>query len=125
MKWLLLFTIRLYWTVSFGSRQRRCLFKESCSHYVYRIAAKFGLVPGLKALVSRFRTCRPGYRVTADESGLRILLVDGTTIPPHEASKVVLESCREVAHLLELSLQRDARDRDLSSFNVRGGVSAR
>ncbi len=60
MRYLLLFAIRLYWLVPQKNR-RRCLFKETCSKYVYRITRQQGLTEGIKALKDRHKKCRPGY----------------------------------------------------------------
>ncbi|WP_366914024.1 membrane protein insertion efficiency factor YidD [Niabella sp.] len=60
MRYFLLLIIRLYWLTPEKNR-RRCLFKETCSRYVYRITRQQGLRAGLAALKDRRRKCRPGY----------------------------------------------------------------
>jgi putative component of membrane protein insertase Oxa1/YidC/SpoIIIJ protein YidD len=63
MKWLLLILIRGYWTVMPEGNRRRCLFRESCSRYVYRQAREKGLFGGLVALRHRWGNCRGGYHL--------------------------------------------------------------
>ena len=53
--------IRFYWKAFPVRFRKQCLFRETCSHYVYRRAQEQGFSGGLNALVLRFRQCRPGY----------------------------------------------------------------
>lgn len=63
MKWLLLAVIKLYWFFIPEKKRRACLYKESCSKYVYRNTLECGLVKGLKCLLHRFKTCNPHHEV--------------------------------------------------------------
>ena len=49
MKYLLLLAIRIYWKLPTRLHQR-CIFRETCSHYVYRIASTQGLWAGIQAI---------------------------------------------------------------------------
>lgn len=62
MKYILLFMIRLYWLLP-KSKRRKCLFKESCSRYVFTLTKAGGLEAGFKALKNRLKQCRPGYYI--------------------------------------------------------------
>lgn len=62
MKHLLMLAIRLYWKIP-SRLHNRCIFRETCSHYVYRIANEHGFYSGLKALKERYELCRPNYIV--------------------------------------------------------------
>lgn len=46
--------------------KRKCLFKETCSAHVLRIAYESGLRVGLLTLRERVSQCRPGYLVFFD-----------------------------------------------------------
>lgn len=59
MRYLLLAAIRIYWLIP-KSKRRTCLFKKSCSHFVFEAAVNHGVTAGLKALHYRFKTCRSG-----------------------------------------------------------------
>lgn len=63
MKFLLLYLIKVYWQVKPKRTTAKCLFRESCSKYVYRNTLEKGLVSGLKSLLFRFQHCRSGYYV--------------------------------------------------------------
>lgn len=84
MKWVLILVIRLYWLVPVRWR-RSCLFKESCSHFVYRVACNEGGWAGIRALRSRIRQCRPGYAHfhTPDGQGW-VILADKSVVSADE-----------------------------------------
>jgi len=51
----------MYWSIIPSNRRRQCIFKISCSHYVYNETSDKGAFRGLKALIYRYRNCRGGY----------------------------------------------------------------
>ncbi|MCX2681764.1 membrane protein insertion efficiency factor YidD [Galbibacter sp. EGI 63066] len=61
MKTLLLNIIKIYWKLIPESKRKKCIFKKSCSHFVFDAINEEGFIIGLKALVYRFKRCRPGY----------------------------------------------------------------
>ena len=63
MKIVLLLIIRIYWTLIPKQQRRKCLFKTSCSNYVYDETKKEGLLKGLKALKFRIKNCNPNYNI--------------------------------------------------------------
>lgn len=63
MKHLILSIIRLYWLVKPNNSKPKCLFRKSCSHYVYEITLEKGFLKGLKALKFRFKNCRNGFEL--------------------------------------------------------------
>jgi uncharacterized protein len=89
VKYLVLAAIRLYWVVWPSELKRRCLYRETCSLHVYRATREGGFVIGLRALLSRVRTCRPGYTVSS-ETGLGLVLCDGSFLAEHLAAKDIL-----------------------------------
>lgn len=62
---MLLF-IRIYWLIPIHWHNK-CIFRESCSHYVYRITKKEGFIQGIKAFIERNYSCRPGYFIYRTE----------------------------------------------------------
>jgi putative component of membrane protein insertase Oxa1/YidC/SpoIIIJ protein YidD len=73
MKYLLLLIIRLYQTFIPKRFRGKCLFKESCSNYVFRITKEKGLIVGLNALKYRYFNCRPNYNLM-DNNGKIVLI---------------------------------------------------
>ncbi|WP_299897153.1 membrane protein insertion efficiency factor YidD [uncultured Aquimarina sp.] len=61
MKFLLLFAIKLYWFLIPKTKRRRCIFRKSCSNYVYEKTCEKGLISGLKVLRYRYLNCRSGF----------------------------------------------------------------
>jgi uncharacterized protein len=87
---LLLLIIRLYWRLVPAERRKACLFRVSCSRYVYGVTVRSGGLAGLRALRARHRTCRPGYRVGWGGAAWEMTLVDGTVLPGSEVSADIL-----------------------------------
>lgn len=80
MKVVLLAAIRGYWRFWPARWARSCVFRESCSRHVYRIATDHGGRAGLAALLRRYRQCRPGYgRVQVGEDRF-VCLSDGSCV---------------------------------------------
>ncbi|WP_081801950.1 membrane protein insertion efficiency factor YidD [Aquimarina atlantica] len=63
MKWIFIITIRLYWYLIPKSKRRRCIFRKSCSNYVYEQINNNGVNSGIKAFRYRFRNCRSGFQL--------------------------------------------------------------
>jgi putative component of membrane protein insertase Oxa1/YidC/SpoIIIJ protein YidD len=68
---VLLAIIRVYRFARPYLPRRTCLFDESCSMHVERVTRSEGIRAGLRALLGRVRTCRPGYGL-ATERQLRL-----------------------------------------------------
>lgn len=63
MKYFILFSIRLYWVVIPKQKRKKCLFKKSCSNYVFEQTLNEGFFIGLKAFWFRYKNCRSGYQI--------------------------------------------------------------
>jgi hypothetical protein len=69
-----------------------CLFKESCSNFVYRNTKNGGIKEGIKALLFRIKNCHPGYRLL--ETNGQTLLITNTYVVVEEkdiGERVLLE----------------------------------
>ena len=91
MRLLLLLGIRLYWRLWPERLRRPCLFRESCSRYVYRATARAGASAGFAALWERTRRCRGGYSVETFGDQLVVRLADGSVLSESEASPSLLQ----------------------------------
>lgn len=63
MRISLMVIIKLYWFLIPKHKRRKCLFKESCSHFVYKTTKSKGLISGVKALNFRINNCNPNYTI--------------------------------------------------------------
>lgn len=63
MKYIILLVIRLYWCLKPKHSNPKCIFKKSCSHYVFEITKEQGFLKGLSALYFRYKNCRYGYEI--------------------------------------------------------------
>lgn len=91
MRWAIRLAIELYWRLLRIRLQRRCLFRESCSKLVYRVATETGSISAIAALLGRMPRCRPGYVAVADEHGVRFELADGSTLDQSKAAQWLVE----------------------------------
>lgn len=69
MKSLLLLLIKVYWRMIPPSKRRKCIFRISCSKYVYEKTTADGFVSGVKALKYRFQNCRPEAFIIENPTG--------------------------------------------------------
>lgn len=79
MQHLLLLIIRIYWHLP-TKYHDKCIFRESCSHYVYRITKDKGFVAGIKALLKRNNMCRPGYVIFKFEERFYLKTANGILV---------------------------------------------
>jgi uncharacterized protein len=63
LKFLTLILIRFYQAFFPKKYRGKCIFKESCSNYVYREIKENGFISGLKAFKFRYENCRPDYKI--------------------------------------------------------------
>jgi putative component of membrane protein insertase Oxa1/YidC/SpoIIIJ protein YidD len=79
MKFVLLLTIKAYWKLIPNRLRRPCIYKTSCSNYVYLETHSGGFLNGIKALNLRFKTCRHGFEVFVNpiDGTKQILLTNG------------------------------------------------
>ncbi|MCJ7759310.1 MAG: membrane protein insertion efficiency factor YidD [Gillisia sp.] len=61
MKQLLLAIIRMYWNMVPIYKRGPCLFKKTCSHYIYDQTVAHGFIAGIKAFLFRYLNCRGGF----------------------------------------------------------------
>jgi putative component of membrane protein insertase Oxa1/YidC/SpoIIIJ protein YidD len=92
---MLTMPIRAYWLLWPSKWRRRCIYKESCSRYVYRVTTSDGLAEGLRALQRRWRSCRQGYELESRGSMLGLRLCDGTFVPESEVSDFLICAVRQ------------------------------
>lgn len=88
MKSLLLFLIKMYWRVIPPSKRRKCIFRTSCSKYVYEKTTADGFISGLRALKNRFQNCRSGAGIIENPTGeIYIILPDQRVLNESEISE--------------------------------------
>lgn len=90
MKYLLLGLIQLYWKLIPIDKRMVCLFRESCSNYIYRITKQNGLIKGLIALRYRTLLCKPKYLLIKHNESFELKLNDGTILNQDEISIFLL-----------------------------------
>src|ERR1041384_4634371 len=90
MALFLMHLIRLYWRFVPEARRRHCLFRETCSRYVYREIESNGTLKGLRALWDRICACRPGFQLRVHQHRFEIVCRNGATIQDGDFGAIVL-----------------------------------
>lgn len=75
MKYLLLLIVKTYWFLIPKSKRKKCIFKKSCSKYVYDITLKKGGIEGLKALTFRIKNCRNNFEIFKNPFNEKIQMI--------------------------------------------------
>lgn len=100
MKNLLLLVIKIYWIVIPENKRRTCLFKQSCSHFVFSNTQEFGLLKGIKALQYRISTCKEGAGLFLNPltGKIQMILPNNEILEEQYISETILNQ-----HLLNIS----------------------
>lgn len=53
----------MYWNLIPACKRKKCIFKKSCSNYVFEITQKEGFIKGLKAFQFRYKNCRGNFAI--------------------------------------------------------------
>lgn len=88
MKSLLILLIKVYWLVVPPAKRRKCIFRTSCSKYVYEETVNKGFFSGLKAFKYRFQNCRSGAYIIENPLGeIQIILSNQQILNETEISE--------------------------------------
>jgi len=89
MKHLILFAIKMYWSCIPPSKRKKCIFKKSCSNYVFEITQKEGFISGLKAFCFRYKNCRGNFAIFKNPitNKLQVLLPSQAIIETEEIAE--------------------------------------
>jgi putative component of membrane protein insertase Oxa1/YidC/SpoIIIJ protein YidD len=75
MKYFILLVIRMYWMLIPQSNRRKCIFKKSCSNYVFEITQKEGFIKGVKAFQFRYKNCRGNFSIFKNPINHKIQMI--------------------------------------------------
>lgn len=80
----------MYWILIPKKHRKRCLFKKSCSHYVYDITREKGFFEGIKALRFRFANCKPNYSIVEGKNEKLLVTENQHVFTESEISEWIL-----------------------------------
>jgi uncharacterized protein len=95
VKHILLLGIQAYWAFWPRRWKRTCLYRETCSRFVYRTTQEDGCIAGLRALTCRYFTCRPQYSIEVEEGRFFVRLSDGSQLQAEVMSPVLFRSLHQ------------------------------
>lgn len=76
MRFFLLIAIKIYWKVTPKSKRGSCIFRKSCSGFVFEQTSQNGFWSGIKAFGFRFENCRHGFTIFTNpmDGSLQLIL---------------------------------------------------
>lgn len=87
---IVLLTIRCYWLLVPEKKRRKCLFKTSCSHFVFQQTKNKGLRAGFRAFLFRIKNCNANYQIMDVGDGKILITKTNKVIPENELSEFIL-----------------------------------
>ena len=106
---MLVLAIRTYWFLWPAHLRRTCLFKETCSRLVCRIAVEEGDLAAMRAFLTRWRRCRPGYDWFVEDGNVTLVVADATRVGEQDIADWLVEGIRKTARDV-LSVATEAVD---------------
>ncbi len=94
MKQFLLFSIRCYWKLIPAKYRRQCIYRHSCSRYVFSVTEQNGFLAGIKALWFRYKNCRSGYVVLPIDNTWILRTVTGELLEEKEINTNTLKTLK-------------------------------
>ncbi|MBK0384537.1 membrane protein insertion efficiency factor YidD [Pedobacter sp. SD-b] len=92
MKIILLLLIRLYWLIVPVQKRKRCIFRYSCSKYVFEITKVMGFKKGINALFFRMNNCNHKFDLVKNNTTNKyeMILKDGTIINENRIAEYLI-----------------------------------
>ena len=75
MKIVLLEIIKLYWFLKPRNKSGKCIFRKSCSNYIYEITLNEGFKSGLKELRFRCSNCKHGFELFENPTNKEVFMI--------------------------------------------------
>jgi len=103
MRYLIIAAIQLYRKIVPPESRKRCLFRESCSAHVERVAREMGCKAAFRALIKRQRCCRPGYgfQFLPETHTWELVCMDGSRFGENELAAHIVLEYQTMKHLIE------------------------
>ncbi len=90
MKVILIFLIKVYWWIIPENKRLVCIYKESCSKHVIRIAKENGFIASIKSLIYRFKNCNNKYSFKAG-TNFTIITSNKIVLKQDEINPILVE----------------------------------
>jgi len=93
MRYVIIWLIHIYRIIVPPQRRSTCLFRESCSLYVERMAFEAGSIAALRAFVTRYHCCRPGYSfdINTENNNWQLVCANGARFLASELSSQIID----------------------------------
>jgi len=104
MRYFVIWIIQIYRQFMPSRHHRVCLFRECCSMHVERVARESGFLAACRALIKRFRCCRPGYsfQFTAENNTWEFVCADGSRFSASEVAPHIADEYHAIVQQIAL-----------------------
>jgi len=99
MRFVFMLIIKFYQAFTPKAFRGKCLFKESCSNYVYRITKEVGLKDGINSFLFRLKNCRPGYYMIEEADKILLITVKNWVVEEKDISEKIINEYKSKLHL--------------------------
>jgi putative component of membrane protein insertase Oxa1/YidC/SpoIIIJ protein YidD len=111
MRYFVIWMIQIYRRLMPSAHRKVCLFRESCSVYVERVARESGSVAAFCALIKRFRCCRPGYgfQFTDERDTWNLVCADGSRFSESEVAPHIAAEYYAIIQQMRTNVPKERR----------------
>ena len=84
----------MYWKVIPSKNRKKCIYRISCSNYVFQETKDNGFLKGIEALNYRYHNCRQGFEIfySPVDSSKQFILPSDEVLKENEIAKRLLNS---------------------------------
>lgn len=92
MKFVLLLIIKIYWKLIPPNNRKNCIYRVSCSNYVFQETKLNGFLKGIVAFKYRYHNCRQGFEIFENpiDRTKQIILPNGGILNENEIAERLL-----------------------------------
>jgi putative component of membrane protein insertase Oxa1/YidC/SpoIIIJ protein YidD len=91
LSWLFKKTIELYWSKIPENKRKVCIYKVSCSNFVYHKLENEGFLSGLSSYLNRYKNCKPDYVIELnDDKKVMIRTKKGNLLSENEINPLIV-----------------------------------
>jgi len=89
--WLAQKAIEYYWKTRPESQRKICIYRITCSRYVYNELENNGFIAGIRAYFYRIKSCNHGYELILKKDMVVIKDCNGNLILENDISPLIIK----------------------------------
>ena len=89
--WLAKKSIEYYWNTRAENQRKICIYRITCSRYVYNEFENNGLIEGIRAYFYRMKSCNHGYKLSLKKDMVVINDCNGKLILENDINPLIVK----------------------------------